>query len=271
MQAAERMASLLLVLMLVQSLLGLLLSDQYRDVEWIKATWFGNDWITLVAAVPLLSLALLHTGRESVRGRLLVLGMAGYAVYNYAFYLFGAALNVFFPFYVVSFVLGILTLGSFLSHLDVTVVADSFRGDAPVRLVGGYLVFVAVGLAVVWLGMWGAYAFAGRPTPIEPEAFKIVAALDLSLMVPALAVGGVMLWRRTSWGYVIATIAAIQGALYLLVLSVNSAIAIRRGLVSGPGELLIWGPLAMFTVMAAILLLRSASGTSSFHQRAAKT
>jgi hypothetical protein len=188
--------------------------------------------------------------------------MAGYAVYNYAFYLFGAALNVFFPLYVVSFLVGILTLGRLLSHLDVTVVADSFRRDAPVRLVDGYLVFVAVGLAVVWLGMWGAYAFAGRPTPIEPEAFKIVAALDLSLMVPALAVGGVMLWRRTSWGYVIATIAAIQGALYLLVLSVNSAIAIRRGLVPGPGELLIWGPLTIFTTMAAILLWRSASRTS---------
>ena len=62
MPTAERIASLLLVLMLVQSLLGLLLSDQYRDVEWIKVTWYGNDWITLVAAVPLLSLALLHTG-----------------------------------------------------------------------------------------------------------------------------------------------------------------------------------------------------------------
>jgi hypothetical protein len=35
--------------------------------------------------------------------------------------------------------------------------------------------------------MWAAYAFAGRPTPIEPEAFKVVAALDLCLMGPALA------------------------------------------------------------------------------------
>jgi hypothetical protein len=171
----------------------------------------------------------------------------------------------------VGFLLGILTLGHFLSHLDVTVVANSFRHDAPVRLVGGYLVFVAVGLAFVWLGMWGAYAFAGRPTPIEPEAFKIVAALDLSLMVPALAVGGVMLWRRRPWGYVIATIAATQGALYLLVLSVNSAIAIRRGLVSAPGELLIWGPLTIFTTIAAILLLRGVSGTSYSDQQAANT
>jgi len=108
--------------------------------------------------------------------------------------------------------------------------------------------------------MWGAYAFAGRPTPIEPEAFKIVAALDLSLMVPTLAVGGVLLWRRQPWGYLIATIAAIQGAWYLLVLSVNSAIAISRGLAAAPGELPFWGPLASFTTLAALVLLRSASG-----------
>jgi len=48
----------LAALMAVQSVLGLLFQRPYRDVEWIKATWFGNDWVTLVAAVPLLVVAL---------------------------------------------------------------------------------------------------------------------------------------------------------------------------------------------------------------------
>ena len=29
--------------MAVQSVLGLVFPEQYRDVEWIRATWFGND------------------------------------------------------------------------------------------------------------------------------------------------------------------------------------------------------------------------------------
>ena len=33
-----------------------------------------------------------------------------------------------------------------------------------------------------------------------------------------------------AWGYVLAAIASIQGSLYLLVLSVNSCVAVRRGL-----------------------------------------
>jgi hypothetical protein len=98
------------------------------------------------------------------------------------------------------------------------------------------------------------------PTPVDPEAFKVVAALDLALMVPALVVGGVLLWKRRPWGYVIATIAAIQRALYLLVLSINSAIATSRNLAAASGELPIWGPLALFTTLAAAVLVKNASG-----------
>jgi hypothetical protein len=258
--AARWLTSLLLALMFAQALLGLLLPDQYKDAEWIKVTWYGNDWITLLCAVPLLWVGIRAAARGSVRGLLLSLGMVAYGVYNYAFYLFGAALNVFFPLYVAILVVSIVTLVLVLSKLDVGAVANCFDRATPVRAVGGYLIFVAIGLTIAWLGMWGAYAFAGRPTPIEPEAFKIVAALDLSLMVPALAVGGVLLWRRQPWGYLIATLAAIQGSLYLLVLLVNSAIAISRGLAAAPGELPVWGPLAFLTTLAALALLRSASG-----------
>ena len=63
MAAARRMATLLIALMLVQSVLGLVWSDQYRNVDWIRATWYGNDWITLIAAVPLLWLGRLHAAR----------------------------------------------------------------------------------------------------------------------------------------------------------------------------------------------------------------
>jgi len=130
MAAARRMATLLTAFMLVQSVLGLVWSDQYRDVDWIRATWYGNDWITLVAAVPLLWFGRPPAARGSVRGLLLVLGLAGYAVYNYAFYLFGAALNIFFPVYVVTFLLGIATLGLLLSHLDVTAVVGATQSRA---------------------------------------------------------------------------------------------------------------------------------------------
>ena len=186
------LSAVLVALMVVQSVLGRVFPGQYRDVEWIRATWFGNDSVTLILA---------------------------------------------------------------LSRIDVADVAASFRPKTPVRIVGGYLVFVAVGLTFVWIGMWAAYVLVGQPTPIEPEAFKLVAALDTTIMVPALAFGGVLLWRRNAWGYIVATIAGIQGSLYLLVLTINSVVLILRDLAEAPGELPQWGTLAVTTTAATVLLL----------------
>ena len=261
MRRGRQLTSALIGVMMTQAGLGLLLPGEYRDVEWIKATWFGNDWVTLVVAVPLLSFGLTRAGHGSVRGALIWFGVTGYAIYNYAVYLFGAALNAFFPLYVLACVLSSITLILVLSRADVEDVAAGFDPQTPVRLVGGYLVFVGAGLSCVWLTMWAAYVFAGRATPVEPEAFKLVAALDLSMMVTALVGGGVLLWRRQAWGYVIAAIAGIQGALYLMVLSVNSLVAIQRGFAEAPGELPVWGTLAALTAIAAALLLSHAPGT----------
>src|SRR5215207_1697837 len=211
--------------------------------------------LTVVLAVPLLVASLLLARRGSVRGLLLWLGMLGYGAYNYAYYMLGAALNAFFPLYIAALLLSVVTLILALLRIEVAEIAASFRPKTPVRIVGGYLVFVAVGLTFVWMVMWAAYIFAGQPTPIEPEAFKLVAALDITIMVPGLALGGVLLWRRNAWGYIVAAIAGIQGSLYLLVLSINSADEILRGLAEAPGELPLWGTLAVTTTAVTFLLL----------------
>ena len=264
MRAARLLTVVLLAVMLIQASTGLMFQSAYRDVAWIRVTWFGNDWVTLVVAVPLLFAAVVRAAAGTTRALLLWLGVIGYALCNYAFYLFGAALNAFFPIYVAALVLAALVLIPALSHIDARRVAESFRPTTPVRLIGGSLVFVGLGLASVWIAMWAAYIFAGRPTPVETEAFKLVAALDLSLMVPALTVGGVLLWRRKPWGYVIAAIAATQGALYLFVLLVNSLVAIQRGIANPPGELPIWGPLTIFTVAMAILMFANVRSDRSW-------
>src|SRR5687767_1842720 len=78
-------------LMPLQAALGLLLPGEYRDPEWIRATWFGNDCVSLLIALPLLVASFVSSRRASARGVLVWLGMLAYATYNYAFYLFGAA------------------------------------------------------------------------------------------------------------------------------------------------------------------------------------
>ncbi len=121
------LSAALAALMVVQTMLGLIFPGQYRDVEWIRLTWFGNDGVTLVVGVPLLVAALLLARRGSIRGLLLWLGMLGYGAYNYAYYMLGAALNASFPLYVAALLLSVITLILALSRIDVAEVAASFR------------------------------------------------------------------------------------------------------------------------------------------------
>ena len=193
MKAVYKLTVAAAIAMLAQAALGLALRSQYRDVAWIAATWLGNDGVTLVVALPLLIAGATYSARGSVRGGLLWLGALAYALYNYAYYLFGAALNVFFALYLTALISAALALILALKTISPCEVAREFRGRTPVRLIGGYFVLVGIALASLWLGIWAAHVFGGRPTPIAPESFKLVATLDIVLMVPALTIGGALL------------------------------------------------------------------------------
>jgi hypothetical protein len=250
------LSAALAALMLVQSILGLLFPGQYQDAEWVKAAWFGNDWVTLVVAVLLLIVAILFAARGSTRGLLLWLGVLGYATYNYAYYMFGAALNASLPLYVVALVLSVITLILCLSRIEAADVAASFRPKTPARLIGGYLIFVGTGLASVWLIMWGRTSLPANRLLSSPVHSRwLQRSIDLSIVVPLLVSGGVLLWRRDAWAYVVSAIASVLGTTYLLVLSANSLVAIGRGLAEAPGELPIWGSLAVLTIAASLLSL----------------
>jgi hypothetical protein len=236
--------------MAVQALLGLLWPDRYRDGEWVMATWFGNDSVTLLIVVPLLIVNSVRAADGSRRALLATLGLTGYAVYNSAFYLFGAALSAFFPIYVLLLVSAVCTLIVLFRHVDENVFP--IERAALARLAGGYFIVVATGLASAWLWLWAAYVFRGRATPIGLQEFRLIVALDLSVMVPLLLTGGLLLWRRNRWGVVISAVGGVVAVMYLLVLSVNAAIAIYREFTPPPGELPLWGTLFALTTLATL-------------------
>lgn len=69
---------------------------------------------------------------------------------------------------------------------------------------------------------------SGHPT-------GVVFALDLTLLVPCFVMGGIWLWKRWPWGYVLGAIMSIKGATYTLALAAGSLVAARAG-VDGPSE-----------------------------------
>ncbi len=221
-KTAYRLSILIAVLMAVQALAGMFAPGLYRDDTFALDAWRLNDPVTLLLALPTLVAALIAARRESLRGTLVWLGALQFALYNYAFYLFGAALNVFFPLYVALFALSGFALIFGLVGLDISRVVTTFPPRRTDRLAAGYLAFWALVLGVAWIGQWAGFVFADQVPGIGEEAFRLIAALDLAFVVAPVGLASVWVWRRRPWGRVIAVIILVKGVLYSTLLSAAS-------------------------------------------------
>jgi hypothetical protein len=206
---------------LIASVGGLFIGNLYQDNELVKKTWFINDLLTLVVMTPLLVGSLILAMRQSQRAQLVWVAMLGYMLYNYAFYLFGAAFNVFFLIYVAIVSLSMFALIFALSSLDVTAISQSFRTSTPVRWISGFMVFIGAFLGFKWIADSLNFVLTGQlPQAVVDFAHptNIVFALDLSLIVPWMILGAIWLWQRHSWGYIVGIMMTVKAATYGLVL-----------------------------------------------------
>lgn len=218
-KAAYVLSAIVATASVVASVGGLSIKDLYRDdTSWATAALRGGDFVTLVVAVPILVVALVLASRGSSRARLVWVGALAYTVYNFAFYVFGAAFNDLFLVHVVAFSSSIFALIATMSSEDASAIARGYRPRAPVRAVAALLVLVGVVFATLWSVFSISYAVTGRLSlgAATLEGMHTVFAIDLSLMVPGMVLAGVLLWRRRPWGFVMAAAMSVFGAVYQL-------------------------------------------------------
>jgi len=234
--AASRTATTLtfiaIIAATIASIGGLAVHGLYTDdTAWATAALRGGDLVTLVLVVPGLISATLLARRGSVRARLIWGGLLGYGVYNFAFYVFGAAFNDLFLAHVVGFSASIFALIAWATELDAPAIAARFDVRTPARAVAVLLLAVAGVFATLWTTFSLAYAVTGRLTlgSATLAGMHLVFALDLSLMAPSMAIGGVWLWRRKPSGYVLATALCVFGAAYQANLAAAGAFQTNAG------------------------------------------
>ncbi len=211
------------VLAAVLSMIGLLYPGVYRG-NWGNGTSLGNDLVTLVAAVPVLALAIIYAARGSVRARLLWLGALYYMVYNYAFYVFGMPVTRLYLPIIAAFALSGFAFVLGMGNLDVESISRRFSPQTPARLIAAYLFYVAVMVSFLWISQWVKFLLTGHVPDVNGSqyAYQVIAAVDLSFMVPLQISAAYLLWRRRPWGYVLGAVALVQGAIYTAVMAMVS-------------------------------------------------
>lgn len=112
---------------------GLWIKNLYNDNAFAKSAWYSNDIITLFVVVPFLVMANYLSQKGSQRWLMVLMGLIGYVFYNFEFYLFGAAFNIFFLIYTVWVSMSAITLVIQLSNPGFSNVATKFAEKTPVK------------------------------------------------------------------------------------------------------------------------------------------
>jgi hypothetical protein len=189
----------------------------YLGIETKMVPLFvGQDALNLLVGLPILLGAMWLVRRGSLIGLLLWPGALFYVAYDYGYYVLGAPYSWLFLPYVALVTLSMYASIAVIVSIDRDAVRDRLAGRIPARSIGGFL----AGLAILFTTLWTALNLtaAGSGQPIDP-VLRVVTIMDLGLQLPALLLGGVLLWRGSSLGYLAAAGLLLQAAAYLAGLS----------------------------------------------------
>jgi hypothetical protein len=229
------MSGVITVLAAIASLGGLLIESLYHDNAFVKMAWFTNDLVTLFLVVPSLVVSIYLSRKGNVRWSLILSGLLGYIFYNFAFYLFGSSFNTFFLLYTSLLFLSACSLILFLSQSWPIHIAERFSKKTAVKWISLYLMLITSMLFMLEVSMIIPFlAFGTIPETIRLTAnpTSIVFALDFSIVIPVSIIAAILLWHRSSWGFVLSIIMLVKGFTYGLVLCIGT-IALARSTAFG--------------------------------------
>ncbi|MEP0821934.1 MAG: hypothetical protein HRF44_03715 [Ignavibacterium sp.] len=217
----------------------------------------AQDYITLFVAVPELLASLLFAVRGSLKARFILAGTLGYFLVTYLFYLMMGMYNAMFLVYAVllssSFFALFLTLMSF----DPTELPERFGSKAPAGFAGGFLILNAAAIAFLWLGVVVPPLMDGSIIPKEVEHYTtlVVQGLDLGLLLPIAVVSGILLKRRSPFGYLFAPVYLVFLSILMIALTAKLVAMASLGFSVIPAIFII-PTLAVVSITCSAMLLK---------------
>jgi hypothetical protein len=157
----------------------------------------GQDMLNLLVGLPLLLGAMWLARRGWLIGLLLWPGALFYVVCDYGYYVLGAPFNWLFLPYLALITLSAYTMIGIVVSIDGAAVRERLASTVPARWVGGSLAGLAVLFTILWTAMSVVALVSG--TSLDPIA-RTVTIMDLTVQLPSLLLGGVLLWRRQPLG-----------------------------------------------------------------------
>lgn len=227
----------------------------FYDTVSSAAQMRGNDLITLVVGLPLLAVSAWLAFRRSLRGQLLLSGTLGFFLYTYLSMSTLTAYNALFLVYVAAFTLSLYAFILSLLAIDLKTLPEHFSPRLPRGWIAGTLFAVGGFLGLAWLGRILPPLLQGETPALENTTTLVIQTLDLSLIVPLAVLAGVLLLRRSAWGYLLASVAVLKGLTMALAVSTMGVNMVLAGVPDSPAILIPFLLLTALNLVMTVLLL----------------
>jgi len=230
----------------------------YFDTVSTAAQMQGNDMIALIVGLPLLVISTWMAFRGSLRGRLLLTGTMGFFLYTYMSMSMLTAYNVLFLVYVVLFTMSLYAFILCMLSFDLDELPQHFSDKFPRGWIAGVLFAVGGFLFLAWIGrVVPEFLRPEVPAVLENTTTRVIQAMDLALIVPLAVLAGILLLRKRSWGYLLASVAVLKGLTMSLAVSAMAINMMLNGVPEGLAVMIPFLGLTVLTMAMAILLLRN--------------
>lgn len=229
----------------------------YWDTVSSAAQAQANDLVTLALGLPLLAVSFWLALRGSLRGRITLTGILAFILYTYITMCFGAAYNQLFLVYVALFSLSLWAFILSMISFDLKTLPAHFSEKLPRGWIAGLLFLAAAFLSLAWLGRVAATFAPGNIPALENTTSMFIQAMDLGVVVPFCVVSGILLLRRSAWGYLLASVGLMKFLTLSTAVSVMGLNLARVGVPVSVVELGVFPTLAVANLILVVILLRN--------------
>lgn len=219
----------------------------------------GNDVVTLFVGLPLLVISAWLAFHGSLRGQLLLTGTFGFFLYTYMSMSMLTSFNGLFLVYVAIFALSLYAFVLNMMAFDLSTLSQHFSDGLPRRWIAGLLFVIAAFLSMAWLGKIAQPLMQNQIADLQNTTTMVIQAMDLALVIPLAVISGILLLRRSAWGYLLSSIFVMKAITLGLAVS---AMTINMFIAGVPDSLGIMIPFLVITainLVIAVLLLRNVS------------
>ncbi len=229
----------------------------YWDTVSMAAQMQANDLVMLVLGLPLLAVSFWLTLRGSLRGRLLLTGTLGFILYTYITVTFGAAYNPLFLVYVALFSLSLFAFILSMMSFDLNSLPEKFSDQLPRKAIAGLLFFAAGFLTLAWVGRIAPTILGDQIPALENATSMFIQAMDLGVIVPFCVLAGVLLLKRSPWGYLLASVGLLKFLTMGIAVSLMGINMARVGVPISLMELTVFPAIALANLVMVVLLLKN--------------